>query len=113
MLEIESYNLVQADHLNNVKRGGGCIYHKESLPVYAINLPYFKETLLLKMSHNNRFYRLPSQNNDELDLTLSNFEKLITDIKNRKAYLSVITCDFNARSSSRWYNDINNNTEGA
>ena len=69
LLEIVSYNLVQADHLNNVKRGGGCIYYKESLLVYAINLPYFKETLLLKMSHNNRLYRLPSQNNDELDFT--------------------------------------------
>ena len=41
------------------------------------------------------------------DLFLSNFEKLITDIKNRKPYLFVITGDFNPRSFSRWSNDIN------
>ena len=56
------------------------------------------------MGHNNKkvivsvIYRSPSQNNDEFDLSLSNFEKLIIYIKNRKPYL--ITDDFNARSSS-------------
>ena len=38
LLEIEGYNFVRADHLNNVKRGGVCIYYKKSLPVRAINL---------------------------------------------------------------------------
>ena len=74
LLEIEGYNLVYADHLNNVKRGGVCIYYKESLPFRTINLPYFNEALLLEMSHNNKkvivsvIYRSPSQNNDEFDL---------------------------------------------
>ena len=31
LLEIEAYNFVRADHLNNVKIGGDCIYQKESL----------------------------------------------------------------------------------
>ena len=117
LLEIEGYNLVRADNLNNVKRGGVCIYYKESLPVRAINLPHFNEALLLEMSHDNKkvivsvIYRSPSQNNNEFDLFLSNFEKLIIDTKNRKPYLSVITGDFNARSSSWWSNDTNT-TEG-
>ena len=74
LLEIEGYNLVYADHLNNVKRGGVCIYYKESLSFRTINLPYFNEALLLEMSHNNKkvivsvIYRSPSQNNDEFDL---------------------------------------------
>ena len=33
LLEIEGYNLVRADHPNNIKRGGDCIYYKDSLPV--------------------------------------------------------------------------------
>ena len=37
-IELEGYKLVRADHLNNVKRGGVCIYYKESLPVRLINL---------------------------------------------------------------------------
>ena len=69
------------------------------------------------MSHSNKkvivsvIYRSPNQSNDEFDLFFSNFEKHIIDIKNRKPYLSVIPGDFNARSSSRWSNDINT-TEG-
>ena len=51
-------------------------------------------------------YRSPSQNNSEFDLFLSNFEKLLSNINERKPFLSVITGDFNARSSSWWSEDI-------
>ena len=57
-------------------------------------------------------YRSPSQNNSEFDLFLSNFEKLLIDINKRKPFLSVITGDFNARSSSWWLKDVNT-TEGS
>ena len=55
--------------------------------------------------------RSPSQNNSEFDVFLSNFEKLLSHISKRKPSLSVITGDFNARSSSWWPKDINS-TEG-
>ena len=64
------------------------------------------------MTYNNKkvilsvIYRSPIQNNSEFDLLLSNFEKLLTDINKRKPFLSVITGDFNARSSSWWPKDI-------
>ena len=70
------------------------------------------------MTYNNKkvilsvIYRSPIQNNSEFDLLLSNFEKLLTDINKRKPFLSVITGDFNARSSSWWPKDINT-TEGS
>ena len=47
LIEIEGYNLVRADHPDNIKRGGVCIYYKEFLPVRIKTLPYFKEALLL------------------------------------------------------------------
>ena len=53
IIDIEGYNLVRADHPDDTKRGGVYIYYKESLPVKIINLPYFKEALLLEMSYNN------------------------------------------------------------
>ena len=31
LLEIDGYNLVRADHPNNIKKGGVCIYYKGSL----------------------------------------------------------------------------------
>ena len=118
LLEIAGYILVCADHPNNIKSGGVCIYYKESLPVRVISLPYLKEALLLEMTYNNKkvivsvIYRSPSQNNSEFDLFLSNFEKPLSDINERKPFLSVITGDFNARSSSWWSEDIDT-TEGS
>ena len=81
LIDIHGYNLVRADHPDNTKRGGVCSYYKESLPVWVITLPYFKEALLVEMSFNN--------------------------INKRKPSLSVVNGDFNARSSSWWFNDIN------
>ena len=48
-------NLVRTDHPENTKKGGVCIHYKESLPVRVINLPYFKEVLLLEISFNKKF----------------------------------------------------------
>ena len=113
---MEGYKLIRADHPNNIKRGGVCIYYKESLPVRVISVSYFNEALLLQMSYNNKkvmvsvIYRSPSQTNDEFDTFLSNFQMLLNDINNRKPSLSV-TGDFNSRCSSWWSNDINT-TEG-
>ena len=45
-------------------------------------------------------YRSPSQNINESELCLSNFEQLLNDVNKRKPSLSVITGDFHARSSS-------------
>ena len=117
LIDIEGYKLVRADHPDDTKRGGVCIYYKESLPVKIINLPYFKETLLLEMSCNENkvivsvIYRSLNQTNDKFGLFLSNLEKLFSDINKLKASLSVATGDFNARSSSWWSDDINT-TEG-
>ena len=113
MIDIEGYKLIQADHPDNIKRGGVSIYYKESLPVPVISLPYFKEALLLEMSNNNKkvmvsvIYRSPSQTNDKFEAFLSNFQMLLNDINNRKLSLSVITGDFNSRCSSWWSEDIN------
>ena len=56
-------------------------------------------------------YHSPSQNNNEFEVFLSNMEKLLSDINKCKPSLSVITGDFNARSSYWWCKDINT-TEG-
>ena len=113
VLDIEGYRLVRADHPNNIKRGGVCIYYKESLPVRVINIPYINEALVLEMNYNNKkviisvIYRSPSQSTDEFESFLLNFEQLLDDVSQCRPSLSVITGDFNARSVSWWSNDIN------
>ena len=69
------------------------------------------------MDYNNKkvlisaIYRSPNQNKNEFDLFLANLEQLLGEINKHKPYLSIITGDFNARSSSWWSEDINT-TEG-
>ena len=112
LIEIKGCKPVRAAHPDNIKRGGACIYYKESLPVRDIELSYFKEALLLEMNYNNKkvivsvIYRSPSEKNNEFNLFLSNLERLLCDINKRKPYLSIITGDFNARSSNWWSKDI-------
>ena len=77
----------------------------------VISLPYLKEALLLELTDNNKkifvtvIYPSPSQNNGEFNLFLSIFEQLLNEINQCKPMLSIITGDFNARSSSWWAND--------
>ena len=54
IIDTEGYKLVCSDHPDNVKRGGVCIYYKESLPVRVINLPFFKEALHLEICNNKK-----------------------------------------------------------
>ena len=102
MLEVKGYNLVLADHPNNIKRGEVCIYYKKSFPVRAINLPHLNQALFLEMTFNNKkvivslICRSPSQNNNEFELLVSNFEQLLIDVNKRKPSLSVITGNINA-----------------
>ena len=108
LVDIQRYNLVHADELDNTKRGVVCIYYKESLPVRVINLPYFKEALLLEMSVNKIvyvIYRSPSQSSNQFELFSSKLKNLLSNINKRKPFLSVVTGDFNARSSSWWCNE--------
>ena len=117
-LELEGYKLVSADHPNNVKGGGACIYYKESLPVRLIILPYLQEALLLELNDENKkiiissLYRSPSQNSEEFESFLTNFEQILSDINARKPPVSVILGDFNVRSTS-WWSSNTDSLEGS
>ena len=77
LVDIQGYNLVRSDHPDDTKKRGVYIYYKQSLPVRVINLPYFKEALLLEMSFNKKkvivsvIYRFQS-----------NLQNLLSDITN-------------------------------
>ena len=111
MIDIEGYKLICADHPDNIKRDGVCIYYKESLPVQITDEHFLKEALLLEMSYNNKkviasvIYRSPTQSNDEFGSFLSNFEIFSNDINKRKLSLPVVTGNLNSRSCSWWSKD--------
>ena len=49
-LTFPGYNLIRADNPNNIKRGGVCIYYRDSLPVKVINLNILNECLVCELS---------------------------------------------------------------
>ena len=81
-LYITGYKLVRGDHPGNVKRGGVCVYFKESLPVKCFSNSYLKECLILEVSINNErgyavsLYRSLSQTSYEFDSFITNLKKL-------------------------------------
>ena len=63
---IEGYNLIRSDHSSNTKRGGVCIYYKESLAVRIVNITSLTEYVVCEVTIQNRkgyagvVYRFPS-----------------------------------------------------
>ena len=116
-LNLNGYSLLRADHPSNAKRGGVCIYYKENLPLKLISTPYLNESLLCEVTIGSKkciigtVYRSPSQNSDEFESFLSNFEFLLQDISNRNPYLTLLLGDYNARNTNWWHHDITT-TEG-
>ena len=82
-----------------------------------MDLPSLTEALLLEMNDNNQkmivsvFCRFLSQNNREFDAFFLNIDQLLSNLSKRKPTMSIITGDFNARSSS-WWSDVIDTSEG-
>ena len=104
-IAIEGYNIVHADHPSNHKKGGACIYYKESLAVQFINIIFLNKCLLCKVTFDDNkkgyitvLYRSLSQSNSEFDNFLSGFENMLNVISSFKPDFSIILGDFNAIS---------------
>ena len=98
-LVIEGFNLVHADHPSNLKKGGVCIYYKESLAVQLTNVNYLSECLLREVTYENKncyitvLYGSPSQISSAFNYLLSNFEKMLQEISAFKPDFSIILGD--------------------
>ena len=79
-LQIPGYNLIRFDHPSNTKRGGVCVYYRNSLPLRVINIGYLHECLSFEMQTGDKIcnfvslYRSPSQSQDYFETFADNFE---------------------------------------
>ena len=111
-LMIEGYNLIRSDHPSNTKRGGVCIYYKESLAVRIVNITSLTECLVCEVTIQNKkgyvavVYRSPSQSTSEFESFLSGLEDLLSNALCSKSQFTVVLGDFNARSPAWWSEDI-------
>ena len=116
-LYAKDYNLVGADHTENVTRGGACVYFKESLPISCLLNPYLKEYLIFEVSINNKrdhvvsMYNSRIQTSDDLNSFTFNLEKLIVNISVVICFILIVG-DFNAKSSN-WSSNETTAAEGA
>ena len=111
-LYLDGYKIIRADHPMNIKRGGVCIYYKETLPLNVINISQLQESLVVEILYENKkcylvtLYRSPSQNENEFDEFLKNFEMLLDDIYNLSPYFVILLGDFNAKLKKWNFDDI-------
>ena len=104
-LNIAGYDMVRADHPSGNRRGGVCIYYKETLPIKVSNISYLQECICFDLKIGNKLcsivslYRSPSQSSDEFENFLNNLNLTLESVTQRNPLLTVVIGDFNARSS--------------
>ena len=103
---IPGYHLLRAHHLDKVKRGSVCLYHKENLSLRETETPYFSQCILCELTIQNKkgyiavIYRSPGQSVNEFDDFFLNFEKLLNQISQLKSSFLVILGYFSGKSRS-------------
>ena len=102
-LEIPGYNLIRADHPSDNRRGGVCVYYKNTLPLKLVNINYLQECLNFEIKIGNELcnftslYRSPSQSQNTFEIFIDNLELNIDEIAARNPFLIVILGDFKAK----------------
>ena len=104
-LEIPGYDLFRADHPSNTKRGGVCIYYRNSLPIKILNIQCLHECINFEIIIRGKLYRFvslyrwPSQSQDDFESFANNFELNIDTTTAHNTFLTVFLGDFNAKSN--------------
>ena len=104
ILHMKGYNLIRADHPDNIKREGIWLYFKKSLALRKIESSHISECLLCEVNVKGQVgfifvsYRSPSQTSSQFDDFLSNFEKLFDHVQIFQPAFIVILVNFNVRS---------------
>ena len=60
-LDVPGYNLFRADHPSNTKRGGVCIYYRNSLPLKIIGIHYLQECINFEIMIGGKLCRFVSR----------------------------------------------------
>ena len=113
-LEIPGYNLIRADHPSENKRGGVCIYYKNTLPLKVLDIHILQECINFEIKIENKLcnfivlYRSPSQSQDTFESFIDNLELNIDATAAKNPYLIGILSDFNVKLSTWAISDKSN-----
>ena len=115
-LALNGYTFINDNHPQNVKRGGVGLYIKDSLPSKRrSDLVTLPECIVYEIQINRKkyffavIYRSPSQDQNEFDNFIIDFELMLSKMHAENPFCVIITGDFNCRSTQWWENDIETN----
>ena len=111
-LLINGYNLLRANHPDNVRRGGSCLYHGENLTLRQVDRHHTDQCIVCEINIQNTtgyvavIYRLSSQSSNKFEEFLVSFDRLLNQVNMLKSSFTVILGDFRAISRSLRSDDI-------
>ena len=97
--QLDEYKVIRAKQPSNTKRGGVCIYYKELLSVWALNLTNLNEWIICEVSvqtckgYIGVIYRFWSQNTAKFKEFLSNFEDILNTVASSSSLFTIILRD--------------------
>ena len=105
-LFLNCYNLHRVDDPDNVKKGGVCVYDKQTLADQFLQIK-LDQCIVSEVTFKNKkkghvisLYKSPSHIPDQLDNFLQLYEELLQDIFKLKSSFILFTGDFNCRISN-------------
>ena len=106
---------LRADKPEHISNGGVWLYFKENLPIKERrDLEILPETIVaeIKLNRKNIYFVLsychPDLSSTELDEYVKSLERIYECINQENPATTILTGDFNARSSLIWENDTEN-----
>ena len=106
-LNIPGYNMFRADHPSGNRRGGVCIYYKESLPIKMLNINYLQECICFDLKIGSKLctivslYRPPSQSADEFNNFLNKLNLTVESIIQNNPFVT----DNNGNQGESFFRD--------
>ena len=103
-LETPGYNMHRADHRSNCKRGGVSIFYKATLSLRVLHISNLNEGTNFEVSSANKICRFihlcrsSYQTQDEFQIFKSNLELNLDSFSSCNPFLTIMMCDFNAKS---------------
>ena len=104
-LILKGYEFINCNHPLNSKRGGVELYVKDSLPKKERpDIATLPESIVCELNLDRKkylfvvVYRSPSQDQQEFDNFMNNFELMLSKMFAEEPYAVIITGDFNCRS---------------
>ena len=117
-LEIPGHDLYRVDYPSNTKRGGACIFYRNSLPLKILGIQYLHECINFeirigcKLCRFVSLYRSPSQSQDDFESFANNFELNIDTGTSNTTFLTVVLGGFNVKSNL-WFKGDKTMHEGS